>query len=98
MKSYEVYKNIRKGALIAGLPLSMFGVVMAFIILSLMMLIFGFSLIILLALIIANGVVYVICIQLVNNPNITNFQKIFPRLISNKKTNDLDYGKEDKFE
>lgn len=83
--------------MIFGLPLPYFGMVMVLLILSLLILIFSFSLVLLLILLIANFIMYFVLAQLAANPNIVNFQKVFPKLISNKKTNDFIYDEEHKY-
>jgi len=43
MKKFEVYKNIRKRAVIFGLPISLFALMMVSILVSLLVIIFSFS-------------------------------------------------------
>lgn len=82
--------------MIAGLPLPSFGIVMVFFILSLLLMIFSFSFFMLIVLLISNMVLYVVLVRFAADPNIINVQKVFPKLISNKKTNDFHYDEEHK--
>jgi len=91
MKRYEVYKNIRKRALIFGLPISLFALQMLGVIGSLLVVIFSFSLMLVLGALIINGILYVVLIKLTNQPQVLNFQNVFPQAISNKKTSALYY-------
>lgn len=91
MKQYNVYKNIRKGAVIMGLPLSSFAIFMCIVILSLIVMIFSFSLVLLIVLLVVNFATFGIMTQLAENPSILNFSKVFPKQISNKRTNNINY-------
>ncbi|AUS07339.1 hypothetical protein C1A40_12760 [Tamlana carrageenivorans] len=91
MKTYEVYKNIRKSAVIMGLPIAMFALMMTLVIVSLLVIIFSFSFFIVVGAIVLNITVYISLIQLVKNPALLHFKKVFPRTISNKKVTGLNY-------
>ncbi len=91
MKTYEVYKNIRKSAVIMGLPIAMFALMMTLVIVSLLVIIFSFSFFIVVGAIVLNITVYISLIQLVKNPALIHFKKVFPRTISNKKVTGLNY-------
>ncbi|HEX9825388.1 MAG TPA: hypothetical protein VGA80_02230 [Flavobacteriaceae bacterium] len=91
MKRYEVYKNIRKRALIFGLPISLFALQMLGVIGSLLVVIFSFSAMLVLGALIINGTLYVALLKLTNQPQVLNFQNVFPQAISNKKTSTLYY-------
>jgi len=91
MKKYEVYKNIRKKAVIWGLPISLFALLMASVIASLLVVIFSFSLLMILGVIKWNTTLYVVLTKIAKNPALFNFQKVFPRIISNKKDNILNH-------
>lgn len=91
MKTYEVYKNIRKSAVIMGLPIAMFALMMTLVIVSLLVIIFSFSFFIVVGAIVLNITVYISLIQLVKNPAIFHFKKVFPKTISNKKVTGLNY-------
>ncbi|MCL6218616.1 hypothetical protein LDL76_02940 [Salegentibacter mishustinae] len=91
MKKFEVYKNIRKRAVIFGLPLSLFAVMMISIIASLLIIIFSFSFGVIISVMVFNAVLYVALIRIINNPQIFQLTRIFPKSISNKRNSGLDY-------
>jgi len=91
MKKYEVYKNIRKQALIIGLPISLFALMMLSVIGSLMFIIFSFSFYGIISVILINVALYIVLTQITNNPTLLNFRKVFPNSISNKKATFLNY-------
>ena len=85
MKKYEVYRNIRKRAMIMGLPLSLFALLMVSVIGSLLIIIFSFSLGVIVALLLFNALLFGALAQWVKNPHVLAIQKVFPHTISNKK-------------
>lgn len=91
MKHYRVYRNIRKRALIFGLPVSLFALQMLGIIGSLLVVIFSFSFGLVLSAAVFNVVLYVLLLKVTNQPHLLNFAKVFPKAISNKKTTALNY-------
>ena len=91
MKRFEVYKNIRKRAVIFGLPISLFALMMVSIIASLLIIIFSFSFIMIIGILIFNATLYVALSKLTHNPQLFQMTKAFPRIISNKKTSGFDY-------
>lgn len=91
MKRFEVYKNIRKRAVIFGLPISLFAIMMIVIIASLLVIIFSFGFGIILGVLTFNGMLYVGLTKIANNPQLLQFSKVFPKSISNKKTSTIDY-------
>ncbi|MEN8185504.1 MAG: hypothetical protein ABFR05_00085 [Bacteroidota bacterium] len=91
MKKFEVYKNIRKQALIMGLPISLFALMMLAVIGSLLFIIFSFSLYGIMAVLLLNALLFVVLIQLTNNPTLLHLKKVFPKSISNKKSSLLNY-------
>ena len=91
MKSYQIYRNIRKRALIFGLPVSLFALQMAAVIGSLLVAIFSFSLLLVLGALVVNLILYVLLLKLTHQPHILHIQKVFPSAISNKKTTALHY-------
>ena len=91
MKRYEIYRNIRKKALIYGLPVPLFALMMLSIIGSLLMIIFSFSLMIIIAAVLWNLVLYFILIRITANPQLLNQRKVFPVLISNKRSTNMRY-------
>ncbi|ALM08827.1 membrane protein [Sediminicola sp. YIK13] len=91
MKRFETYKNIRKRALIWGLPLSLFALQLLSILGSLLVIIFSFSLLVILGTISANSCLYVVFTRLINQPQLLHYQKVFPKNISNKQISPLKY-------
>ena len=91
MKQYETYKNIRKRAVIFGLPISLFAIMMISIIASLLIIIFSFSFGIIIGVIILNVGLFIALIKITNNPQLFHFSKPFPQIISNKKPTLFNY-------
>jgi hypothetical protein len=92
MKKYEVYRNIRKRAMIMGLPISLFALLMVSVIGSLLIIIFSFSLGVIVALLLFNALFYGALAQWVKKPQLLSVQKVFPRTISNKRLSPLSYA------
>jgi type IV secretory pathway VirB3-like protein len=91
MKKFEVYKHIRRQAMIAGLPITLFALMMLSIIGSLLVIIFSFSFYGVLGAMLLNAVLYVVLLQFTRNSSLLHFKKVFPNRISTKQTNILDY-------
>nr|WP_299801208.1 hypothetical protein [uncultured Maribacter sp.] len=91
MKSYRIYRNIRKRALIFGLPVSLFALQMLGVIGSLLVVIFSFNLVLVLGAALINGMLYVVLLKLTNRPHVLHIGNVFPKAISNKKTTLLNY-------
>jgi len=91
MKRFEVYKNIRKRAMIFGLPISLFALMMIAVVASLLVIIFSFSFAMIIGVFVFNAALYVALTRITNNPQLFQFVKVFPKIISNKKTVALDY-------
>jgi len=87
MRKYEVYKNIRKGAMIWGLPISLFAIMMLSILASLLIIIFSFSLLVIIGAILWNGTMYIVLTKITSNAITLNINRVFPKIISNKKEN-----------
>jgi len=87
MRKYEVYKNIRKGAMIWGLPISLFAIMMLVILASLLIIIFSFSLLVIIGAILFNGTLYIVLTKIASNAITLNITRVFPKIISNKKEN-----------
>ncbi|MDT0676498.1 hypothetical protein [Autumnicola musiva] len=85
MKSYTLYRNIRKNAVIFGLAVSSFAIQMGSVIASLLLIIFAFKLLLLLALVVWNFGLYVTLIR-INSFSFTQVSARLPSLISNKQT------------
>ena len=94
MKKFEVYKNIRKQAVIMGLPISLFALMMTCVIGSLLFIIFSFSLSVIIVVFIINASLYIGLTNFTKNPAVLHFKKVFPQTISNKKETRLDYDKD----
>jgi len=91
MKKFEIYKNIRKRAVIFGLPISLFALMMVSIIASLLIIIFSFSFMFIIGILLFNASLYIALSKLNHNPQIFQRAKAFPRIISTKKTSGFDY-------
>ena len=91
MKKFEVYRNIRKRAMIFGLPLHLFALQMLSIIGSLMIMIFSFSFLVIIALLVGNAILFIALTRISSNPQGMHFGKVFPKIISNKKSTALNY-------
>lgn len=91
MKKFEVYKNIRKRAVIFGLPISLFALIMVSILASLLVIIFSFSFGMIIGILVFNAALYVALTRIIHNPQIFQTAKAFPKIISNKRNSGLDY-------
>ncbi len=89
MKTFEVYKNIRKRAVIMGLPIALFALMMTSVIGSLLFIIFSFSFLVVILVFVINGTLYVALTHITKNPAMLHFKKVFPQSISNKKISQL---------
>ena len=85
MKRFEIYKNIRKRAVIMGLPIALFALMMTAVIGSLLFVIFSFSFSVIIVVFVFNAGLYVILTHVTKNPALFHFKKVFPKAISNKK-------------
>ncbi|WP_111307355.1 hypothetical protein [Confluentibacter sediminis] len=86
MKKYEIYKNIRKRAIIFGLPISLFALMMIAIVASLLVIIFSFSFIVVIGVLICNATLYIALTKFAHNPQLLQIARVFPKIISNKKS------------
>lgn len=91
MKTYEVYKNIRKRAMIMGLPISLFALMMTMVIGSLLLIIFSFGLSVIIGVFVCNAALYIALTHVSKHPSLLHFKKVFPQTISNKKLSHLFY-------
>ncbi|MDT0677922.1 hypothetical protein [Autumnicola musiva] len=87
MKRYIAYRDIRKEALIMGLPLLLFAVQIAVLVLSLLIAIFAFNLLMILVLIVMNIGLYFGFLHYTRLTRRVTFICVFPKLISNKPVN-----------
>ena len=94
MKKFEVYKNIRKRAVIFGLPISLFALMMACIIISLLVVIFSFSFGMIIGIFLFNVFLYIALIKITNDRQLFELAETFPEIISNKRNSGLDYEKD----
>jgi len=85
MKKYEVYRHIRRRALVFGLPVSLFVLQMLAVIGSLITVIFSFHLVLLFGATMANGILYGLLIKWGQQPEKLKMGTVFPKMISNKK-------------
>ena len=91
MKRFEPYKNIRKKAVIFGLPISLFALMMMSVLGSLMVIIFSFSFGMIVGVLIFNAALYVVLTRITNNPQLFQMANAFPKIISNKRNSSFDY-------
>ena len=91
MKKYEVYRNIRKRALIFGLPLTLFALQMVSVIGSLMIIIFSFGLGSILGALLWNPILYVVLTKVAHRPQLLQMGHPFPKHISNRQNSFLAY-------
>jgi len=91
MKKFEVYKNIRKRAVIFGLPISLFALMMVSSLASLLIIIFSFSFVMIIVILIFNAALYIALTRINQNPQLFQVIKAFPRIISNKRNSGFDY-------
>ncbi|MCX2681883.1 hypothetical protein OOZ15_18165 [Galbibacter sp. EGI 63066] len=91
MKKFEPYKNIRKRAMIMGLPLSLFALQMISVIGSLLIIIFSFSLGVIVSVLALNAKLFIALTHITKHPGLLHFKKVFPKTLSNKKQTNLSY-------
>ncbi|AYN66486.1 hypothetical protein D1013_03355 [Euzebyella marina] len=91
MKKFEVYRNMRKRAVIFGLPISLFALMMVSILASLLIIIFSFSFGIIIGLMVFNGGLYIALTRIANNPQLFQMGNPFPKIISNKRNSGFEY-------
>ncbi|MHA6280838.1 hypothetical protein ACXYMT_11710 [Salinimicrobium sp. CAU 1759] len=91
MKRYEIYRNIRQRALIYGLPIAFFALMMLSVIGSLLGIIFSFSVAVITGAVVINIGLYIALIKITQHPQLLNFRKVFPEMLSSKKSSGLYY-------
>nr|WP_299155947.1 hypothetical protein [uncultured Christiangramia sp.] len=94
MKRFEIYKNIRKQAVIFGLSISLFAVMMISILASLLVIIFSFGSGIIILVFVGNLSLYIVLSQIKNNPQLFAIGRTFPKIISNKRNTHISYGQD----
>lgn len=91
MIKFEVYRNIRKSALIFGLTLPLFALLMLCIIASLLVIIFSFGIVVVTGALLVNTILYALLLRISRRPLNFPLMRTFPFAISNKKTSGLNY-------
>lgn len=91
MRKYKIYKDIRKGARIWGLPISLFALMILSILASLLIIIFSFSLLVIILAMVWNLCWYVGLTKTASDKSLLDFNKVFPDCISNKQDNLLNH-------
>ena len=91
MKQYETYRNIRKRAVIFGLPISLFALMMISVVASLLVIIFSFSFGIIIGILVFNAALYIALTRITHNPQLFQTANAFPQIISNKRNSGFDY-------
>lgn len=89
MKRYQIYRNIRKKAMIYGLPVPFFGLMVLILIGSLLVIIFSFGIGSVAGAVIFNSSSYLFLTRLSKNPHLLRRGSVFPKVISNKKCSGL---------
>lgn len=91
MKQYEVYRNIRKRAMIMGLSITLFALLMVSVIGSLLIIIFSFHFGVIVGLLLFNALLYGVLVQWARGPIEFRVVQAFPKTISLKQLNPIDY-------
>jgi hypothetical protein len=91
MKRFDVYRNIRKKALIWGLPISLFALMMISIVASLLVIIFSFSFAIVIGVFGLNAGLYICLTRISSLSRYFEFNSVFPKIITNKKSSLFNY-------
>ncbi len=91
MKQFKVYKDIRMQAMIMGLPLVLFALLMTSIIIALIVIIFCFSLSVIVSVVFFNLGLYIFLIQVLNKKMSFSLNRVFPDQISIKHINEITY-------
>ena len=87
MKQFEVYRNIRKQAMVMGLSISLFALMMVSVIGSLLIVIFSFNFSVIVGLLCFNALLYGALVQWVKKPFHFKVRETFPKAISLKQLN-----------
>lgn len=94
MKKYKPYKNIRKGAVIFGLSLPLFTLIMLSTIASLLVIIFSFSLGVIISALLFNVFLYIALNRISRLLEFLQMTGLFPKMISNKRNSGIHYEKD----
>lgn len=77
--------------MIFGLPVSLFALMMMAILGSLMVIIFSFSFAMVILVFLLNACLYIGLLRITNNPHLLQVSKVFPKVISAKRSSLLGY-------
>lgn len=91
MKRFEIYRNIRKRALIWGLPVSLFALMMLAVVGSLLVIIFSFSFGAIITASIFNCALYLVLVRFASYLQLIQFSSAFPTSISAKRISQIHY-------
>ncbi|MBD0831518.1 hypothetical protein [Aestuariibaculum sediminum] len=91
MKQSKVYKDIRKQAMIMGLPLALFALLMTSVLVSLLVIIFSFSVLIIVLIVAFNLGLYITLTHLAKGHLKWQLKTSFPKTISSKKLSPIHY-------
>ncbi|MAO16789.1 MAG: hypothetical protein CMH44_07925 [Muricauda sp.] len=91
MKRYTVYRNIRMKAMIMGLPITLFALMMVSVICSLLIVIFSFHVGVIVGLLLFNVLLYGALGRWVRKPFSITVVNVFPSAISNKPLSPLSH-------
>lgn len=91
MKQYRIYRNIRMKAMIMGLPITLFALMMVSVICSLLIVIFSFHVGVIVGLLLFNVLLYAALGRWVRKPFSINVVNVFPSAISNKPLSPLSH-------
>ncbi|KAB7530320.1 hypothetical protein F8C76_02085 [Flagellimonas olearia] len=92
MKRFEVHRNIRKRAMVMGLSIPLFALMMVSVVCTLLIMIFSFNLGVIVALLFANVLLYGTLVQWVRRPFYLGTSRRFPKSLSHKNITPLPYG------
>ncbi|MBW8200651.1 hypothetical protein [Flagellimonas abyssi] len=92
MKTYPTYRNIRKQAMVLGLPISFFALQMVSVIGSLLIIIFSFHFGVIVGLLLFNALLYGALGRWVKKPFPVKVKNTFPSTISNKRLSPLNHA------
>lgn len=82
---------MRKRAVIFGLPLSLFALMMVAILVSLLVVIFSFGFGVIIGLLSFDAILYIALTRIANNPQLSQTGNPFPKIISNKRNSGIHY-------
>ncbi|WP_373060010.1 hypothetical protein [Zunongwangia sp. H14] len=91
MKRFEIYRNIRKRAMIWGLPVSLFALMMIAVVGSLLGIIFSFSFGVVITALAFNCLLYIGLTRFASRPQLFQVARVFPASISSKRLSQLYY-------